>query len=51
MKLPFDRPSIIARWRFGWLTVKWPSGVWGVFSCWQAALFCLGGNDMLRIRA
>lgn len=50
MNLPFDYPVTVARWRFGWLTVKWPDGVWGVFACWNAALFCLEHEKGLRIR-
>lgn len=48
--LPFDRPNVIARWRFGWLTVIWPDGWRGVFCSWQAALFCLEHEKGLRIR-
>lgn len=48
--LPFDRPSTIVRWRFGWLTVKFPDGVRGIFSCWQAALFALEHEPIVRIR-
>jgi hypothetical protein len=50
VKLPFDRPSIVARWRFGWLTVKWPAGVRGIFRSWHAALFALQGDEVLRIQ-
>jgi hypothetical protein len=48
--LPFDRPFTVARWRFGWLTVRWSSGVRGIFSSWSAALFALTGTDSLRVR-
>jgi hypothetical protein len=48
--LPFERPSIVARWLFGWLVVKWPDGLRGVFVSWDAALLCLVGSDTLRIR-
>lgn len=47
--LPFDRPVTVARWRFGWLTVRFADGSSGVFNSWHAALFCLENEKGLRI--
>ena len=51
----YGRELVVMRWRFGWLTVRWESGVWGVFQSWDAALSCvlhpLNDNVTLRIRA
>lgn len=49
--LPFPSPVTVCRWRFGWLTVKYASGVQGIFSSWDAALFSLEQESDVRIRA
>lgn len=49
MKLPFDEPWTVARWRFGWLTVRFADGMRGVFSSWNAALFALE-HERMRVR-
>ena len=49
--LPFDVPSTVCRWRFGWLTVRFADGLTGIFSSWDAAVFTLEPEERLRIRA
>lgn len=48
--LPFDHPSTLVRWRFGWLTVQYADGCRGVFSCWEAALLTLVEEERVKIR-
>lgn len=48
----YDTENVVMRWRFGWLTVKWESGVWGVFQSWEPALYCVlhPNNDHVKLR-
>jgi hypothetical protein len=50
----YDREVCVLRWRFGWLTVRWESGVRGYFQTWDAALSCVlhpvNEHVSLRIR-
>lgn len=52
--LDFQTETVVMRWRWGWLTVRWQNGIRGYFQDWDTALSCvlhpLNERVKLRIR-
>lgn len=54
MQRAFDFPTldtVTLRWKLGWLTVRWGTGIKGYFRSWEAALSCVLHplNDNIRV--
>lgn len=50
----YEMECVRLRWKLGWLTVRWDSGIRGYFQTWDAALSCVlgprSGNVKVFIR-